>query len=101
MRADFLHRAIRAQRSPTDRQPRSVRLLAWRRGFSGRSNLPPAVNAILLTVFVGFLLVALFIVLFLRFRRDAETSSAERDSLLPLEDETPRLARKVSTPADP
>jgi hypothetical protein len=52
------------------------------------------VNAILLTVFVGFLLVSLFIVLFLRFRRDAETSCAERDSLLPLEAETPRLARK-------
>jgi hypothetical protein len=51
------------------------------------------VNAILLTVFVGFLLVSLFIVLFLRFRRDAETSSAERDSLLPLEEERTRPAR--------
>jgi hypothetical protein len=58
------------------------------------------VNAILLTVFVGFLLVSFFIVLFLRFRRDAETSSAERDSLLPLEDETTRVARKSPAPAE-
>jgi hypothetical protein len=58
------------------------------------------VNAILLTVFVGFLLVSFFIVLFMRFRHDAETSSAERDSLLPLENETTRVARKRRAPAD-
>lgn len=55
-------------------------------------------NAILLTVFVGFLLVSLFIVLFLRFRREAETSSAEHDSLLPLEDEQSRPARPGAAP---
>lgn len=44
-------------------------------------------NAILLTVFVGFVLVNLFLILFLRYRRDAESSSPERESLLPLEDE--------------
>jgi len=58
------------------------------------------VNAILLTVFVGFLLVSFFIVLFMRFRRDAETSSAERDSLLPLEVETTRLESKTPSPVD-
>lgn len=44
-------------------------------------------NAILLTVFVGFVLVSLFVVMFLKFRRDAVTSSPERDSLMPLEEE--------------
>ncbi|RME68430.1 MAG: hypothetical protein D6781_11005 [Verrucomicrobia bacterium] len=44
-------------------------------------------NVILLTVFVGFVLVSLFAVLFLQFRRDAETSSPERDSLMPFEEE--------------
>lgn len=55
-------------------------------------------NAILLTVFVGFVLVNLFIILFLRYRRDAESSSPERDSLLPLEDEfsIPATRRKMS-----
>jgi hypothetical protein len=56
-------------------------------------------NAILLTVFVGFVLVTLFLVLFLRYRRDAESSSPERDSLMPLEDEAFRPAdRKRKTP---
>ena len=50
-------------------------------------------NAILLTVFVGFLLVAVFVVLFLRYRQDAESSSPERDSLMPLEEETYRPVR--------
>jgi len=49
-------------------------------------------NAILLTVFIGFILVNLFVVLFLRYRKDAPSSSAERDSLLPLEEETWRPA---------
>ena len=44
-------------------------------------------NAILLTVFVGFVLVNVFLILFFRYRRDAESSSPERESLLPLEDE--------------
>ena len=50
-------------------------------------------NAILLTVFVGFILVSFFVVLFLRYRREAEDSSPERDSLLPLEEEGVRLER--------
>lgn len=51
-------------------------------------------NAILLTVFIGFVLVNLFVVLFLRYRKDAPLSSAERDSLLPLEEESCRPAGK-------
>lgn len=50
-------------------------------------------NAILLTVFVGFLLVNFFVLLFLRFRQQADLSSPERDSLLPFEEETTRPAR--------
>jgi hypothetical protein len=57
-------------------------------------------NAILLTVFVGFLLVCFFLVLFLRFRRDAEASSAERDSLLPLDGETTRADRTTRASAN-
>jgi len=44
-------------------------------------------NAILLTVFIGFVLVSMFVVLFLRYRKNAPLSSPERDSLLPLEEE--------------
>ncbi|MBE2212434.1 MAG: hypothetical protein IAE82_01080 [Opitutaceae bacterium] len=51
-------------------------------------------NAILLTVFIGFVLVNLFVVLFLRYRKDAPLSSAERDSLLPFEEETCRPATR-------
>ena len=51
-------------------------------------------NAILLTVFIGFVLVNLFVVLFLRYRKDAPLSSAERDSLLPFEEETWRPAAR-------
>jgi hypothetical protein len=62
-------------------------------------------NAILLTVFVGFVLVNFFIILFLRYRGDAESSSPERDSLLPLEDEfsIPATARRLdgSQPSRP
>jgi len=58
-----------------------------------RHFLPP-VNAILLTVFVGFVLVGFFVILFLLHRRDAETSSAERDSLMPLEEEMTRVVGK-------
>lgn len=52
-------------------------------------------NAILLTVFVGFILMNLFVVLFLRHRREAEASSPERDSLLPLEGEGVRLESAI------
>jgi cell division protein FtsN len=58
-------------------------------------------NAILLTVFIGFVLVNLFVVLFLRYRKDAPLSSAERDSLLPLEEETWRPATPRVTPTAP
>ncbi len=57
-------------------------------------------NAIALTVFVGFLLVNFFIVLFLRFRKEAEASSPERDSLLPFEEEAARLARRPEARTD-
>ena len=56
-------------------------------------------NAILLTVFIGFVLVNLFVILFLRYRKDAPLSSAERDSLLPFEEESWRPATR--TPANP
>lgn len=62
-------------------------------------------NAILLTVFVGFVLVNIFLILFLRYRRDAGSSSPERESLLPLEDEfsipQSRGTTRVRTPAKP
>ena len=44
-------------------------------------------NAIALTVFIGFVLVNFFVFLFLRYRKQSEGSSAERESLLPLEGE--------------
>jgi hypothetical protein len=44
-------------------------------------------NAIALTVFIGFVLVNFFVFLFLRYRKQSEGSSAERESLLPLEEE--------------
>ena len=54
-------------------------------------------NAILLTVFVGVVLVSFFVLLFLRYRRDATSSSPERDSLLPFEEETARIVeRRIS-----
>jgi hypothetical protein len=49
-------------------------------------------NVIVLTVFVGFVLVNFFVFLFLRYRHDADSSSAERDSLLPFEEEAVRPA---------
>lgn len=58
-------------------------------------------NAILLTVFIGFVLVNLFVVLFLRYRKDAPLSSAERDSLLPFEEETSRPADGRARTAHP
>ena len=51
-------------------------------------------NAIALTVFIGFVLVNFFVFLFLRFRKDAEASSPERDCLLPFEEEAVRVVRR-------
>lgn len=44
-------------------------------------------NVILLTVFIGLILVGLAIAFFAYTRRTGESSSLERDSLMPLEDE--------------
>ena len=45
-------------------------------------------NVILLTVFIGLILVGFFVAFFLNQRRHSVYSSPERDSLLPLEDES-------------
>jgi len=47
-------------------------------------------SVITLTVFLSLLLAALFVVLFAREQRRRPFASSERDSLLPLADETPR-----------
>ncbi|RKX34554.1 MAG: hypothetical protein DRP71_06635 [Verrucomicrobia bacterium] len=44
-------------------------------------------NVILLTVFIGLILVGFFVAFFLNQRRNTVYSSPERDSLLPLEEE--------------
>ena len=44
-------------------------------------------NVIFLTVFIGLILVAMAISFFAYTRRSAESSSPERDSLMPLEEE--------------
>ena len=49
-------------------------------------------QVILLTVFVGFVLVGFFLLLFVLSRREAEQTSAEHDSLMPLAEESVRLA---------
>ena len=49
-----------------------------------------------LTVIISLCLVFTFVVFFLREHARGRLSSAERDSLLPLADETPRLARGAS-----
>ena len=46
-----------------------------------------------LTLIVSLCLVFTFVVFFLREHARGRLSSAERDSLLPLAEETPRLAR--------
>jgi len=51
-----------------------------------------AMSVIPITVFFSLLLAGTFVVLFLRDQRRRDFSCAERDSLLPLADETPRLA---------
>jgi hypothetical protein len=47
-----------------------------------------------LTLAISLLLVATFIVFFLREHSRGASSSPERDSLLPLEEETPRIAEE-------
>lgn len=56
-----------------------------------------------LTLTISLGLVFTFIVLFLREHQRGARSCAERDSLLPLGEETPRLApgRAVSAPTEP
>lgn len=57
-------------------------------------------SVIPLTVLCSLLLVAVFVALFVREQRRRRFASAERDSLLPLADETPRLAGRPA-PAAP
>ena len=47
-----------------------------------------------LTLAISLLLVATFIALFLREHFRDTSSSPERDSLMPLEEETPRIVQK-------
>ncbi|MDP2138054.1 MAG: hypothetical protein Q8J74_09380 [Candidatus Didemnitutus sp.] len=49
-------------------------------------------SVIPITVFFSLLLVGLFVVLFAREQHRQRFSSAERESLLPLADETPRVS---------
>ena len=49
-----------------------------------------------LTLTISLCLVFTFVIFFLREHSRGRLSSAERDSLLPLGDESPRLARQVS-----
>lgn len=60
-------------------------------------------NVILLTVFIGLILVGFFVAFFLNQRRNAVYSSPERDSLLPLEEEgvVPADRANDTTLADP
>jgi len=58
------------------------------------------VNVLLLTVFIGAVLVAFFVVMFLREVAGARGAS-ERDALLPLTGETPRIARSRAEPGTP
>lgn len=56
-------------------------------------------NVLLLTVFVGLIFAALFIVLFLYQQSHRRYQSSERESLLPLEDDSGiRPARRRKKP---
>lgn len=57
-------------------------------------------NVILLTVFVGLILVGLAIVFFFYARASSFESSPERDSLMPLQDET-RVAHRSDRQTGP
>lgn len=56
-------------------------------------------SVIPITLFFSLLLAGLFVVLFAREQRRRRFASNERDSLLPLADETPRLAGPSDKPA--
>ena len=59
-------------------------------------------SAIPMTLFFSLLLAGIFVVLFAREHRRRRFASAERDSLLPLADEQPRVAGPaLSSPATP
>jgi hypothetical protein len=47
-------------------------------------------SALLLTIFLSLVLVTLFILLFVKERRNRRFRSSEQDALLPFEDEDPR-----------
>lgn len=57
-------------------------------------------SVIPLTVFFSLLLVGTFVVLFAREQRRRHLTSPERDSLLPLADETPVAAGGAKAPSD-
>lgn len=52
-----------------------------------------------LTLTISLCLVFTFVIFFLREHARGRLSSAERDSLLPLAEEAPRLARQPAAPA--
>ncbi|MCM2275078.1 MAG: hypothetical protein NDI75_09830 [Candidatus Didemnitutus sp.] len=56
-------------------------------------------SVIPVTVFFSLLLAGFFVVLFAREQRRHRFASPERESLLPLADETPRSAGAKSAPA--
>lgn len=58
-------------------------------------------SVIPLTICFSLLLAGLFIVLFVHEQRRRRFASPERDSLLPLADETPRIASEVRGPHEP
>lgn len=58
-------------------------------------------SVIPITVFLSLLLAGLFVVLFAREQRKRSFASAERESLLPLADETPRVVKNDSQGLSP
>ena len=57
-----------------------------------------AMSVIPITVFLSLLLAGLFVVLFAREQRKRPFASVERESLLPLADESPRAASNAPAP---
>lgn len=53
-------------------------------------------NVLALTVFVGFVLVTLFVLLWF-IAASSPQAFSERDALLPLDDETPRPAKRPAS----
>ncbi|MBP7141741.1 MAG: hypothetical protein KBA71_07515 [Opitutaceae bacterium] len=54
-----------------------------------------------ITLIISLWLVLVFVIFFLQEHARGRTSSAERDSLLPLADETPRLSDAATTSPSP